>query len=141
MGQKLRPFVDVLPAPQYKVLCQNKFNFLGSISLSDGSPVFVVDHAARFVEHFPAPLPGQIADVRVLHVEWREQRVESAQFEKLSAIERTGAAAAVETRVDLPNALIVAMPHPDAAVFPPALSQACFLPNFRGVGEKDLARY
>ena len=63
--------------------------------------MLVIHDAARLVEHFPAALPGQVAEVGVFQIEGREQLVEAAQLEKLAAIERAGSAAAVEARIEI----------------------------------------
>ncbi len=64
--------------------------------LADGAAVLVVDHAARLVEHFPAALPGHIAEVGVFQVEGREQLVEAAELEELAPVEGARTAAAVK---------------------------------------------
>ena len=102
--------------------------------------MLVVDHAARLVKHLPAALPGHIAQVAVFQVEGLQQPVETAQFEKLFAIECARAAAAVEAREQIGHGWVDAVAHAQSAVFPPALREAGFLAKLGGVAEKDLAR-
>ena len=75
-------------------------------TLADGAAVFVIHHAARLVEHLPAALPGQVAEVGVFQVKGRQQLVEAAELEELAPVEGARAAAAVEARkeaVDAPG--------------------------------------
>src|ERR1700727_1817931 len=107
----------------------------------NGSAVLVINHATRLIEHFPAPLPGQISDVGVFHIERRQQFVESAQFQKFSPVERTGSSAAIGAWIGNLDGRIVAMANPKRSVLPPELREAGFLAQLVWIAKKDLASH
>ena len=139
MRGQTAPLVDILPAKQQVVFLQNVLDMLFAKTLADGAAMLVVYDATRLIEHFPAALPGHIAQVTVFQVEGLQQPVEAAQFEELFAIEGAGTAAAVEAREEIRHARVDSVAHAQTAVFPPALREAGFLAELGGVAEKDLA--
>src|SRR5258708_5855379 len=98
MSRQPRDLVNIFPAEQQVILLEHGLNMLRREGLADGATVLVEHHAARLVQHLPSALPGHEAEVRVLQIERLQQRIESAQLQKLAPIERTASAAAVEAR-------------------------------------------
>ena len=131
--------MNVLPAEQHVVLLEDGLDLLLRELLADGAPVLVEYHAARLVEHLPAALPRHVAEVGVFQVEGLQQRVESAEFEKLGAVEGAASAAAVEAGKEVVDRVVDAVADAQAAVLPPALREAGFFADFGRVGEEDLA--
>ena len=76
---------------------------------------------------FQPRFQASIAEVCVFEIEGCQKLVETAQLEKLAAIERAGAAAAVEARVEVVDGRVLAMPHAQRSGLPPALREACLL--------------
>src|SRR5260370_41113835 len=105
------PGVNVLPAKQDEILLEDGLNLLLCKSFSDRSAVLVIDLAVRLVEHFPAALPGHVAQIRIFEVKRSEQRIEAAQLPKFVAIERAGSAAAVKTGIKICNSRVDAVPN------------------------------
>src|SRR5450631_2177799 len=103
--------------------------------------MLVIHYAARLIEHLPAPLPRHISNIGVFQIEWREQLVESAQLQKLFAIERAGSAATIGAWIGNLNRGIVAMPYPQRAILPPRLRKPGLLAQLIRIAEVDLARY
>src|ERR1700693_4840144 len=108
--------------------------------LANGAAVLVIYDATRLVENFPTALPSFVAEIGVFEIEGSEQLVESAQIEKLTAIERAGSTAAVKARERFSNRGVDAMTHPQAAVLPPALRQSGFFAQLGRIAEENLAR-
>ncbi len=118
------PAVDVFPGEQDVVLLQHGIDIGGAEALADGAAVFVVDDAGGLIEHLPAALPGQEADVGVFEIEGRKEFVEAAQRKELAAVEGAGSAAAVEAGEEFVDFLVFAMGDAQRAVAPPAAGEA-----------------
>src|SRR5579864_124876 len=131
--------MDVLPGEQEEVFLEHRLDVSVRKALADGAAVFVIHHAGRLVENFPASFPGEIAQVRVFQIKRFEQLVKPAQLQKLLAVERAGAAAAVETGIELTDFGLDAMPYAESSLQPPALRQAGFFARLVGIGKEDLA--
>src|ERR1035437_7822441 len=121
------PLVNILPAEKDVVLLEDCLDLLFGELLADGAPVFVEYHAARLVQDLPTALPCHVAEVGVFQVEGFQQPVESAEFEKLRAVEGATAAAAVEAGEEVVDCIVDAVPDTQAAVLPPALGEAGLL--------------
>src|SRR5262249_34089227 len=134
-----RPLVNVLPAEEKEVLAQDTLDEIRRELLPDGAAMLVVDDAARLIEHFPAALPGHVAEVGVFEVEGFEQAIEATQFEKLDAIEGAASAAAVEAGEEVGDRIVQAMADTQAAILPPALGEAGLFADLGGIAEEDLA--
>src|SRR6185295_1434491 len=89
--------------------------------------------------HLPAAFPSQIAEIGIFEIKRRQQRIEAAQLQKLSAIVSTGTSTAVETRVKIRNSRVDPVADPQRAILPPSLCQPGLLPNSIGIGEEYLA--
>ena len=139
MAAHAPPLVDVLPGEQQRVSLHYALDEIRAKGLADGAAVFMVDHAARLVEHFPAALPRHVAQVRVFEVEGREQPVEAAQLMEFAPVESAGSSAAVEAGKQPGNGRVNAVTHTQRAILPAALREAGFFANLPGVFEKDLA--
>ena len=133
------PLVDVLPGEQQRVSLDHALNEIRAEVLADGAAVFVVDHAARLVEHFPAALPRHIAQVGIFEVKGRIQFVETAERKEFAPVERARSTAAVEAGKQPGDRRVGAMTHAQCAVLPPALREAGLLADLAGIREKDLA--
>ena len=86
--------MDILPGPEQVILLEHSLDLVFAKPLADGAAMFVVDHAARLIQHLPASLPGHVSQVGILQVEGRQQFVEAAELQELAAIEGAGTAAA-----------------------------------------------
>jgi hypothetical protein len=71
--------VQVDPMEQQPVSLRDPLD-AAAAERSDRRGELVADDRARLVAHGPPSLPGSIAELHVLEVERREDRIESAQF-------------------------------------------------------------
>src|SRR5271166_560660 len=133
------PLVNVLPGEENEILLEDRVDCCGGEFLADSAAVFVIDHAGRLVENFPAALPGLVAEIGVFEVKRAEELVEAAELQKFSAIEGAGSAAAVEAREQSGDCGIDSVADAQAAVFPPALRESGFFALLVGIAEKNLA--
>ena len=102
--------------------------------------MFVIDHARGLIQDFPAALPGQIAEVGVFQIERREQFVEAAELQKLSAVKGAGSAAAVGARIQLADLSARSRWRTRRLRrSPPAFREPGFLAKLVGIGKEDLA--
>src|SRR5579864_8981632 len=109
MAQQPLPFVDIFPREQNVILAQHGIDVSRTELPADGAPVLVPDDACGLIEHLPAALPGEKTEVCIFKVKGRENLVESAELEKLAAIECAGSASAVETGEQAIHTGIIAM--------------------------------
>src|SRR5262249_25956826 len=77
----------------------------------------------------------------ILEIEGLENAIEAAKLEKLTPVERARSAAPVETRIEIRDRRVLAMPHTQPAVLPPCLSKSGLLARLAGIAEEDLAGY
>ncbi len=98
--------------------------------------MLVINHARRLIQNLPAALPREKAQIRVLEIEGRKQRIESAELEKFAAIECARASAAVKARIESADLRVYAMPDPQPALLPPALRKAGLLAQLAGSVKK-----
>ena len=114
------PLMDVLPHEQQKICLQHRLDVTVTEMLTDCAPVFVINDAGGLVEHLPAPLPCEVAEIRILEIKWREQLVKSAQLEEFAAVECARTSATIERGIGGLDGGVNPMPHPQAALLPPA---------------------
>src|ERR1035441_7341278 len=103
--------MNILPGKEQEVLLQDRLNVALAEALADGSAVLVPDDAGWLIEHLPAALPREEAEIGVFQIEGREQLVEPAQLEKLPPVERARPAAPVEAREEAVDLRVFAMAH------------------------------
>ena len=139
MRRQPPPIMDILPAEQQEILLQHRLDLRFAEALADGAAMLVIHHAARLIQHLPAALPRQVAEVGVFQIEGREQFVEAAQLQEFPPVEGAGSAAAVEAGKQTVDGRVDAMPHAQAAILPPALRQAGFFAQLGRVAKEDLA--
>ncbi len=140
MRPEAPPFVNIFPAEENEIFLEDAIDLSLREVLADGAAVFVIDDAARLVQDFPAALPGLVAEVGVFEIEGPEQLVESAELQKLAAIECAGSASAVKARERAVIAGSIAMADAQSAVFPPALREPGFFAQLVRIAEENLAR-
>src|SRR5581483_9325755 len=97
------------------------------------------DDTLRLVQHLPAALPGEIAEVGILQVKGSEEMIEAAQLEEFTAVECARSTTAIEAGKEILNAVIEAVADAQRAILPPGLGETGLLPLFGGIAEKDLA--
>src|SRR5271165_1883511 len=133
------PVMYVFPSQQNGVLLERGLDEFTSKLLADGSAMFMEHRARRFIKNLPSALPCHEAQIGVLIVKGLEQRVESAEFQELPAVECAGPPAWIEARIDRTDGVIEPVPDLEAPVFPPRLGEAGFLPPLPGIGKENLA--
>ena len=84
---KLTPIVDILPAKQNEVLLENGCDVSLRKLLPDRAAVLVIHNAARLVQHLPAALPSQEAEIGVFEIKRMEQGIKAAKLQELLTIE------------------------------------------------------
>ncbi len=78
MREQARPVVNILPGEEQEVFLQHALDIGVRKTFADGAAMFVIDDARGLVHIFPAALPGQVAEVGILHIKGREDFVEAA---------------------------------------------------------------
>ena len=133
--------MNVLPAEQEEIFLEHGVDLRGGESFPNGSAMFVIHHAARLVQHFPATLPGQVAEVGVFHIERPQKFIEAAQLQEFAPVEGAGAASSVEAWIKIGDGRIVAVAHAQAAILPPALGEPGLFAKLVRVSKENLAGY
>src|SRR6185369_240430 len=135
------PGARVLPQKRGEVLQEERLDPLLAPETARRAAMLVMDAAPRREQRRPAALPGAVAEVDVLDVDGREDRVvEPAEREEARAVVRRGAAAGEEDGVGivLVEAIEVEETHE------PAMQHRVHLAGLParpvGIHEVDLAR-
>src|SRR5205823_6505379 len=139
MRKQAGRLMNILPAKQDEIALQDELDLLRAKALPDGAAMLVIDAAHGLIEHLPAALPGHVAEISIFKIERSEQRIEAAELDELLAVERAGAAAAVEAGIEVGDSRIDAVTHAERAVLPPALRQPSLLAELEGIGKEYLA--
>src|SRR5579863_195763 len=139
MWTETPPFVDVFPGEKQEVLFHDGLNVSVAKAPSDGSAMLVKNDADGLIQDFPSPLPCPVTDIGIFQVKRRKDVIESAQFQKLSAVESARPAAAIEAWIRGPNGGIDSMADAKGPLLPPGLSQACLLTRLGWIREENLA--
>src|SRR6185503_9548313 len=119
MRNQPTPIVNILPGEQYEVFLEHRLNVGFRKVLADGAAMFVIDHAGRLVQNFPAAFPGEITKIGVFQVKRFEQLVKAAQLQEFLTVEGAGPTAAVETGIQARDVRFRTVPHVQSSLEPP----------------------
>src|SRR5277367_1563077 len=99
--------------------------------------MLVIHNARGLIEILPPAFPGHETKIGIFEVKGRQERVESAELEKFSAVKGAGAAATVEAWVKSGDVRIDSMANPQTTVLPPSFRESSLFSQFFGIRKKD----